>query len=142
MKMSNHPLSHDKTLYDLFNMINPNCYQAFAIQYIIENKKDEAIKCCEELLTAFEYYKWNTEGKQSGYIDQLICESNLDKWKKIAIMYIIANDAKQCKSVIEGQIETEKEETAKRLEMAKQYRDGRFNPINDFYNMFGFNSLI
>ena len=136
--MSNHPISHDKTVYDIFNMINPNCYQAFIIQYIIENRKEEAIKCCDELSVAFDYYKWDSKGKQSSYIDSLICESNLAKWQKIAIIHIIANDVKSCKSSIENEIENEKTESLKRLEVARQQR----NQLHDLYNLFGFNSLL
>lgn len=140
--MSNHPISHDKTIYDLFNMINPNCYQAFIIQYIIENRKQEALQCCDELSVAFDYYKWEPKGKQSSYIDSLICESNLDKWKKIAIIHIIANDVKSCKRVIESEIESEKEKTEKRIESAKQFRDEPRSALNDLYSLFGFSSFI
>ena len=140
--MSNHPISHGKTVFDLFNMINPNCYQAFIIQCIIENKKEEAIQYCDELSTAIEYYKWDATGKQSSYIDQLICESDLDKWKKIALIYIISNNVEQCKKVIEGQIEIDKEETTKRVEYAKQCKHSGRSPLDDFYRMLGFNSII
>ena len=140
--MSNHPISHDKTVYDLFNMINPNCYQAFIIQYIIENRKQEAIQCCDELSIAFEYYKWDSKGKQSSYIDTLVCESNLAKWQKLAIIHIIANDIKSCKKAIEDEIASEKDATNKRIESARQYRDGHHNTLHDLYNLFGFNSLI
>ena len=140
--MSNHPISYDKTIYDVFNMINPNCYQAFIIQYIIENRKQEAIQCCDELSVAFEYYKWDSSGKQSSYIDSLICQSNLAKWQKIAIIHIIANDVKSCKQVIESEIEYEKDISNKRIESAKQYRDQSYNPLHDLYNLFGLNSLM
>lgn len=140
--MSNHLISHDKTLYDIFNMINPNCYQAFIIQYIIENRKQEAIQCCDELSVAFEYYKWDSSGKQSSYIDSLICESNLEKWQKIAIIHIIANNAKSCKAVIENEIESEKEATNKRIESAKRFSNSDNDMLHDLYNLLGLNSLI
>lgn len=138
LQMSNHLISHDKTVYDIFNMINPNCYQAFVIQYIIENRKEEAIKCCDELAVAFEYYKWDKKGKQSNYVDTLICESSLAKWQKIAIIHIIANEVESCKKTIENEIENEKEEYVKRIEAAKQQQ----NSIRDLYSLFGFNSLL
>ena len=118
--MSNHPISHGKTVFDLFNMINPNCYQAFVIQCIIENKKEEAIQYCNELSTAIEYYKWDSAGKQSSYVDQLICESDLQKWQKISIIYIISNNVEQCKKVIEGELNNEREESKKRIEYEKR----------------------
>lgn len=140
--MSNHPISHGKTVFDLFNMINPNCYQAFIIQCIIENKKEEAIQYCDELSTAIEYYKWNASGKQSSYIDQLICESDLDKWKKIAIIYIISNNVEQCKKVIADQIESDKQDTERRIESAKNFRNHGRSPLDELYSMFGFNSIV
>lgn len=140
--MSNHPISHDKTLYDIFNMINPNCYQAFIIQFIIENKKEEAIKCCDELAVAFEYYNWDSKGKQSSYIDTLICESNLAKWQRIAIIHIIANDIKSCKSVLENEIELENKENIKRAELAKSRKENPPSNLADLYNLFGFGSLL
>lgn len=140
--MSNHLISHDKTLYDIFNMINPNCYQAFIIQYIIENRKQEAIQCCDELSVAFEYYKWDSSGKQSSYIDSLICESNLEKWQKIAIIHIIANNAKLCKAAIESEIESEKEATNKRIESAKRFSNSDSDMLHNLYNLLGLNSLI
>lgn len=140
--MSNHPLSHDKTIYDLFNMINPNCYQAFIIQFIIENRKQEALQCCDELSVAFEYYKWDSKGKQSSYIDALVCESNLEKWQKIAIIHIIANNVEQCKHVIECEIEEESHSTERRVEFAKQHGNKQHNELNDLYNLFGFGSLL
>lgn len=138
LMMSNHPISHDKTVYDLFNMINPNCYQAFIIQYIIENRKEEAIKCCDELSVAFNYYKWDSKGKQSNYIDALICESNLAKWQKIAIIHIIANDVASCKKSIESEIENEKAESVRRVNAAKNQQ----SQLRDLCNLFGFNSLL
>lgn len=119
--MSNHAISHGKTMFDIFNMINPNCYQALAIQAIIENKKEEALYCCDELHTAVEYYEWDSSGKQTSYIDALICDSDLKKWQKIAIIHIIANNADLCKKTILDEIESEKELFAKRIESAKQY---------------------
>lgn len=140
--MSNHPISHGKTVFDLFNMINPNCYQAFIIQCIIENKKEEAIQYCDELSTAIEYYKWDAAGKQSSYIDQLICESDLQKWQKIAIIYIISNNVEQCKKVIESELNNEKEESQRRIEHAKQCKHSGRSPLEDLYRMFGFSSII
>ena len=140
--MSNHLISHDKTLFDLFNMINPNCYQAFIIQYIIENKKEEAIKCCDELTIAFDYYKWDSSGKQSSYIDSLVCESNLAKWQKLAIIHIIANDVKSCKQTIENEILEEKKSNERRLESARRFRDNPNSQIKDLYHLFGFDSIL
>ncbi len=140
--MSNHPISHDKTVYDIFNMINPNCYQAFIIQYIIENRKEEAIKCCDELSVAFEYYKWDSKGKQSSYIDSLVCESNLAKWQRIAIIHIIANDIKSCKKAIEDEIADECEVSAKRIECAKHFKESPHSELEDLYRLFGYGSLL
>lgn len=117
--MINHPISHNKSMFDLFNMINPNCYQAYIIQCIIEDKKEDALRYCDELSTAFEYYKWDSSGKQSDYIDSLICESNLDKWQKMAIIYIISNDIVKCKNIIKNQISLEQEDLKKRIEYTK-----------------------
>jgi hypothetical protein len=139
--MSNYPVSHDKTIYDIFNMINPNCYQAFIIQYIIENRKEEALKCCDELATAIEYYKWDSSGKQSSYVDSLICESKFAKWQKLAIIHIIANDVKSCKRVIEGRIKEEASETEKRIESAKKYKEMPFNSFKELCSLFGFESV-
>lgn len=138
--MSNHPISNGKTLFDLFNMINPNCYQAFIIQCIIENRKEEALHYCDELSTAIEYYKWEASNKSSGYIDQLICESNLDKWKKIAIIYIISNNVDLCKKSIESQIKVDKDEHDRRLEEIKSTDIAK--SLKEFYNMLGLNSNI
>ena len=140
--MSNHPISHNKTIYDIFNMINPNCYQAFIIQSIIENKKEEALQYCDELAIAFEYYNWDSKSKHTSYIDGLICESNLAKWQKIAIIHIIANDVNSCKRVIENEIEEEKKAAAKRIENVKEKRYTSSNTFQDLYNLFGFNSLL
>lgn len=140
--MSNHPISHNKTIYDVFNMINPNCYQAFIIQFIIENKKEEALQCCDELAVAFEYYNWDSKSKQSSYTDGLICESNLAKWQKIAIIHIIANDIKSCKHVIENEIDEEKKAAVKRIEEAKERKANPRSALQDLYSLFGFNSLL
>lgn len=136
--MSNHPISHGKTVYDIFNMLNPSCYQAFIIQYIIENRKEEAIRCCDELSIAFDYYKWDSTGKQSNYIDSLICESNLEKWQKIAMIHIIANDIASCKKLLESEIENEKAKTQRRQISVKSHQ----SQLRDFYDLFGFNSLL
>lgn len=135
--MSNHTISNGKTLFDLFNMLNPNCYQAFIIQCIIENKKEEAIQYCNELSTAIEYYKWNIERKQSSYIDSLICESQFEKWQKIAIIYIISNDVNKCKEVIESEINKDKQIEKDRIEYAKKCRYGQCDPIQDLYELLG-----
>ena len=135
--MSNHTISNGKTLFDLFNMLNPNCYQAFIIQCIIENKKEEAIQYCNELSIAVEYYKWNVERKQSSYIDSLICESQFEKWQKIAIIYIISNDVNKCKEVIESEIEKDKQIEKDRIEYAKKCRYGQYDPIQDLYELLG-----
>ena len=140
--MSNHYISHNKTIYDIFNMINPNCYQAFIIQFIIENKKEEALQCCDELDVAFEYYNWDSKSKQSNYTDCLICESNLSKWQKIAIIHIMSNDIKSCKHIIEDEIAEEKKAAAKRIEESKERKDNHRNALQDLYSLFDFNSLL
>lgn len=137
--MCNYHISNNKTMFDIFNMINPNCYQAFIIKSIIENRKQEAIKYCDELSVAFEYYKWDTSPKQSNYIDALICESDLKKWQKIAIIHIIANDIKECKSILENELQSEKDEELKRNESIRQYG---INQKDLLYKMFGFDSLL
>ena len=131
--MSNYKISHDKSLYDIFNMINPNCYQAFIIQYIIEDRKSEAIKCCDELLTAFKYYKWDLKGKESDYVDRLICDSNLLKWQKSAIIHIISNNAESCKSIIENEI---KDEIARRNKYRADCDNSFRSLLNDVYGVF------
>ena len=136
--MSNHNLSHGKTLFDVFNMINPNCYQAFIIQCIIENKKSEAVQYCNELLTAFDYYKWDSSGKQSDYVDRLICESNLYKWQKLAIIQIISNNVIQCKNILEDEISSEASEFEKRKQIAMKDDHG----LEDLYRVLGFGRLI
>lgn len=140
--MSNHTISHGKTIFDIFNMINPNCYQAFIIQCIIENKKEEAIQYCDELLTAIEYYKWESKTSQSSYIDSLICESQLEKWQKLAIIHIIANEVNPCKSIIESKILEEKKDTEDRINTARKFKDYPTTAIDDLYKMFGFSSLL
>lgn len=140
--MSNHTISHGKTVYDIFNMINPNCYQAFIMQYIIENRKEEALKCCEELETAFEYYKWDTSGKQSSYVDSLICESNLDKWQKVAIIHIIANDVKSCKKAIQDELDSEKKLEEQRIASAKLFRDNPTSSLDSLFDLFGFGQML
>ena len=97
---NNHSIGHNKTMFDLFNMINPNCYQAFIIKCIIESNPTDAIQYCDELSTAINLYKWDVSCKQSDYIDKLICESNLNSWQKKAIMYIISNDVEKCKDIL------------------------------------------
>ena len=47
--MINPIISHNKTLFDIFNMINPNCYQALIIQAIIEDRKD--VKFLEDAIS-------------------------------------------------------------------------------------------
>lgn len=110
--MKNYNISHDKTMFDLFNMTNLNCYQAFIIQSIFEDKKEDIIQLCNELSTAAAYYKWELKPVKSDYIDSLICESGLKKWQKIAMFYILSNDYTACKSLVEKQIKEEnKKET-------------------------------
>lgn len=140
--MSNHTISHGKTIFDIFNMINPNCYQAFIIQCIIENKKEEAIQYCDELLTAIEYYKWESKTSQSSYIDSLICESQLEKWQKLAIIHIIANEVIPCKSIIENKILEERKETESRISTARKFKDYPTTTMDGLYKMFGFSSLL
>lgn len=141
MNMSNHPLSNEKTMFDLFNMLNPNCYQAFIIQYIIENRKEDALRCCDELEIAIQYYKWEVNKRQSSYIDSLICESQLEKWQKIAIIHIITNDVTQCKKEIENQLNAEKEAEDKRHNSAKEYV-AKHNSFDDLCRIFGFDSIF
>lgn len=140
--MSNHTISHGKTLYDIFNMINPNCYQALVMQYIIENKKDEAIQCCDELDTAFKYYNWEKKKCNSSYIDTLICESHLEKWQKLSIIHIITNDTSACKNVILNEIEEENRAKQKRIETAQKYMDNPLRQLEDLYKALGFGSLM
>ena len=135
--MSNHSISHGKTLFDIFNMLNPNCYQAFIIQCIIENKKEEALQYCDELVTAINYYKWDAKDISSKYTDALICESNLEKWQKLSIIYIVSNNIDQCKKIIEDEIQLEKDNTHKRLECIKQNGNKR-SLLEELYSLYGF----
>ena len=105
--MINYTFKDNKTLLDLFNIINPNCYQALIINAIITDNKDDAIKYCNVLKTAIQYYNWDATGKQTTYIDQLICTSDLSKWQKEAILYIIANDTKKCIHTINAEKDRE-----------------------------------
>ena len=106
--MINYTISHGKTLFDIFNMINPNCYQALVAKAIIEDKKEEAIRLCDELSTALKYYNWDATGAQSSYVDALICESSFDEWKKHALIRIISNNVAQCKEILEKEIENDR----------------------------------
>ena len=117
-------------------MMNPNCYQALIMQYIIENRKDDALKCCNELSVAFDYYQWDTKSKQSDYLDSLVCESSLEKWQKIAIIHIMSNNIDKCEKVISNEIESENNIAAKRLEYAKM--NSRSDYTSDLYRLFGF----
>lgn len=100
----NHKLSCGKTLFDLFNMVNPNCYQAMIIQDVIENHFSDAIDHCKALQVAIEYYKWNSEDKNTDYIDSLICQSGLERWQKIAIMHVLGSNMKKCIECIESEL--------------------------------------
>lgn len=140
--MSNHIISHGKTMFDIFNMINPNCYQALIIQAIIENKKEEAIQFCDELSTAFEYYKWDSTGKQSGYTDGLICDSNLEKWQKLALIRIISNNVNQCKEILEKEINHDRIAYQARYDRAKKFGNNQNRVIDDLCEMIGFRKLI
>lgn len=142
LMMSNHAISHGKTMFDIFNMINPNCYQALIIQAIIENKKEEAIQFCDELATAFEYYKWDSTGKQSSYTDGLICDSNLEQWKKLALIRIISNNVKQCKEILEKEIESDKIASQSRCEYAKKHGNNPNRALDELCEMFGFGNLF
>ena len=103
--MSKNPeLSCGKTLFDLFNMTNPNCYQAMIIQDVIENHFSDAIDHCKALQVAIEYYKWNSEDKNTDYIDSLICQSGLERWQKIAIMHVLGNNPNKCIECIESEL--------------------------------------
>ena len=90
--MINHIITKDKTMFDLFNMIQPNCYQAYIIQCIIEDRKQDAISYCNELQTAVDYYKWNVHNNTTDYTDCLICNSELEQWQKIALLHIVSNE--------------------------------------------------
>lgn len=102
--MNNYKFSNDKSLFDLFNMINPNCYQALIINSIIEDNKSDCLKYLNELKVAFELYKWPIDDKSTNYIDQLICNSSLLTWQKTAIMYIISNNVIKCQETINKEI--------------------------------------
>ncbi len=102
--MNNYKFSNDKSLFDLFNMINPNCYQALIINSIIEDNKTDCLKYLDELKTAFELYKWSSDDKSTAYIDQLICNSDLNTWQKTAIMHIISNNVIKCQETINKEI--------------------------------------
>lgn len=102
--MKNYNLFGDKSLFDLFNMVNPNCYQAMIIQDIIEDNIDSAIENCKALQVAVEYYKWETKDKNADYIDSLICQSGLDKWQKIAIMHALGSDINKCIEYLESEL--------------------------------------
>ena len=99
--MINHIITKDKTMFDLFNMIQPNCYQAYIIQCIIEDRKQDAISYCNELQTAVNYYKWDIHNNTTDYTDCLICNSELEQWQKIALLHIVSNEYNKCKDVIE-----------------------------------------
>ena len=102
--MINHIITKDKTMFYLFNMIQPNCYQAYIIQCIIEDRKQDAISYCNELQTAVNYYKWNVHNNTTDYTDCLICNSELEQWQKIALLHIVSNDYNKCKDIIELEI--------------------------------------
>lgn len=137
--MNNYQISHGKTLFDIFNMINPNCYQAFIIQCIIENKKEDAMQYCDELKTAIDYYKWESRDISSKYIDALICESNLSQWQKLSIIYIVSNNIDQCKKIIENEIQSDKDNINKRLEYIKNSENNK-SLLEELYNLYGFGS--
>lgn len=136
--MINPIISHNKTLFDIFNMINPNCYQALIIQAIIEDRKEEAIQLCDELSTAFEYYKWESNAKQSGYTDALICDSSLDQWKKLAIIRIISNNVKQCKEIIKKEVESSRSY----YKTNRNHRPTITLKIADLHKMLDFNKFV
>lgn len=102
--MINHIITKDKTMFDLFNMIQPNCYQAYIIQCIIEDRKQDAISYCNELQTAVDYYKWDIHNNTTDYTDCLICNSELEQWQKMALLHIVSNDYNKCKNIIELEI--------------------------------------
>jgi hypothetical protein len=135
--MSNHAISHGKTLFDIFNMINPNCYQAFIMNAIIENKKELALQYCDELSTALEYYKWDSKSKQSSYTDSLICESNLLKWQKNAIMYIVSNNVNLCKNVINDEIAEENKKCNKSQLFISNQHNNKVTSLQDLYDLIG-----
>lgn len=127
--MINHTMTKDKTMFDLFNMIQPNCYQAYIIQSIIEDRKQDAISYCNELKTAIDYYKWDIHNGTTDYTDCLICSSELEQWQKIALLHIVSNDYNKCKEVIE--LEIAKLEYAKNPQPHDNYT---YIDINDEVN--------
>ena len=139
--MVNHPISHGKTLFDIFNMLNPNCYQAFIIQCIIEDKKEEAVKYCDELTTAINYYKWESKDVSTKYTDALVSESDLEKWQKLSIIYIMSSNIEQCKNVIKDEIQSEKEEANKRLEYIKRNKSNG-SLLEELYSLYGFGQSL
>lgn len=139
--MVNHPISHGKTLFDVFNMLNPNCYQAFIIQCIVEDKKEEAIQYCDELTTAINYYKWESKDVSTKYTDALVSESDLKRWQKLSIIYIMSSNIEQCKNVIKGEIQFEKEEANKRLEYIKRNESNR-SLLEELYSLYGFGQSL
>ena len=136
--MINTIISHNKTLFDIFNMINPNCYQALIIQAIIEDRKEEAIQLCDALSTAFAYYKWESNAKQSGYTDALICDSSLDQWKKLAIIRIISNNVNQCKDIIKKEVENSRSY----YKTNRNHRPTITLKIADLHKMLDFNKFV
>lgn len=117
--------SKDKSIFDLFNMTNPNCYQAMIIQDIIDSNLEEAIMNCNNLLTAIEYYKWDTSDKNTAYIDSLICQSSLDRWQKIAIMYVLGSNVKKCIECLESEL-VKPELTRSNLSIESNHHDDTF----------------
>ena len=95
-------ISNEKTLFDIFNMINPNCYQALVMKSIMDYNKEAILFFCDKLMEAAEYYKWDISYKKNDYIDSLICVSNLEPWQKKAMLHIIANDISNCKKEVES----------------------------------------
>ena len=67
------------------------------------NKQDK-LKYLNELKIAFELYKWSSDDKSTPYIDQLICNSDLNTWQKTAIMHIISNNVIKCQETINKEI--------------------------------------
>lgn len=94
-------ISGGKTLFDMFSMINPNCYQTLIMKSIVDGDKNGVLFYCDKLAETVKYYKWDIAYKKNDYIDSLICMSELELWQKRALLYIISNDTDNCKREIE-----------------------------------------
>lgn len=71
----------------------------------------------------------------------MICDSNLERWKKLAIR-IISNNVKQCKEILEKEIENDKASYQSRYDYVKEYGSSSNRAVNDFCEMLDFNKFI